>query len=920
MKAPLPSTEAARLEALHRYEILDTAAEAEFDDLTRLASQICGTPIALLTLIDAERQWFKSSVGFGPQQTPRAVAFCAHTILQPDLLVVPDTTRDPRFADNPFVVGEPFIRFYAAAPLRTDEGHGLGTLCVLDRQPRALAGEQAEALRALSRQAMAQLELRRHVQRLQAEAAAQRRAESELRRREQQLAAAQQLAHLGSWQWELDTNAITWSDELYRIFGLEPGELDVSFEGYLERVHADDRAAVRTAIEQARRQGGRFVFEERIVRPGGEVRILRSMGEAQTDEFGRAVRLVGTCHDITPLKEAELQARVMADRMRAVAAAAAGVIGANSLDELQAVLRDACARVIPFDAFTFALYDAAEHTLAYLGGYDAGHYSPAETISARGVPSERAIHERRSLVAHTSADPEAAGAHLMGTGRRSESVIRTPILSGDEVIGVLAVHSYTPHLYGDRDVEVLEAIAALAATALANLRLAAEHRAAEQALRASEASYRAIFELVHEGIYIHDVESGALLDVNPQVSALHGYTADEFRERGLELLTAVGSPYGPAEAMEYLRCAAAGEPQLFEWQSMHRDGHRFWLEVSLRRVAMDGTDRLLATTRDITARRAAEEARRIADTRFRTIFEQFPLSLQIFSPDGRTREVNQAWRNLFRMGPEELGDFNPLHDPQLQEIGPYLRRGFAGETLAVPATPFRVGPGPTARDGAATPNGENGIDGENGPRWIQAFVCPVKEEGGAVREVIIIHQDVTAQREAEEVLRRSHEDLERRVEERTAELAETNMALEEEIAERERAEQELLRKTSELEAVFQALPDLYFRLDADGRILDYKAGRSRTSSCPPRRSWAGGSRRSCRPGPRPRSPRGCGGYAARRRSSRSSTRCPSPRRSATSRRDWCRSSNGRSSPSSATSRSASSGSGNWRPARSTTAA
>src|SRR5690606_19637033 len=206
-----------------------------------------------------------------------------------------------------------------------------------------------------------------------------------------------------------------------------------------------------------------------------------------------------------------------------------------------------------------------------------------------------------------------------------------------------------------------------------------------------------------------------------------------------------------------------------------------------------------------------------SESRFRTMFEQFPLSLQIFSPNGETIEVNEAWRRLFRIRPEDLGDFNPLTDPQLADLAEVMRRGFAGARLQLPPSLFDP-----AKSGVAPPN-EGAWDA---PRWIQAFICPVKDEKGDVREVFIIHQDVTAQKEAEEVLRRSHQELEERVEERTAELAETNMALEEEIAERERAEEELRQKTSELEGVFRALPDLYFRLDPTGVILDFAAGQS----------------------------------------------------------------------------------------------
>lgn len=180
-KIPLPKDEAERLQALKDYEILDTPAEEAFDRITRIASRVLQTPISVISLVDANRQWFKSRQGLDATETPREIAFCTHAILQEEVMVVTDATQDPRFKDNPLVTGDPKIRFYAGAPLRTRQGHGIGTLCAIDRRPREITAEQSELLQDLAQLVIDEMELRLQGQRMLGELRAKEVALAELK-------------------------------------------------------------------------------------------------------------------------------------------------------------------------------------------------------------------------------------------------------------------------------------------------------------------------------------------------------------------------------------------------------------------------------------------------------------------------------------------------------------------------------------------------------------------------------------------------------------------------------------------------------------------------------------------------------------------------------------------------------------------
>ena len=302
MIAPRPPDEATRLAVLREYDVLDTPPEQPLDDLTALAAYICRTPIALITLVDDKRQWFKSTFGFEARETSRDVSFCAHGLTATTPVVVPDTTRDARFADNPFVTGGLQVRFYAAAPLRSPEGQALGTICVIDTVPRQLDEAQVAALQALSRQVMTQLELRRNARRLTD--------------REEHMRVALDAAHMGTFHWDLEANHLVWSRFHEELWGYGPGEFPGTYQGFADRLHPDDVPIVDEEMVSSERERRPYELEYRVVWPDGSIHWVYGRGEFVFDETGHAVRMRGVVLDITARKTAEAAMRENEERFK----------------------------------------------------------------------------------------------------------------------------------------------------------------------------------------------------------------------------------------------------------------------------------------------------------------------------------------------------------------------------------------------------------------------------------------------------------------------------------------------------------------------------------------------------------------------------------------------------------------------------
>ena len=317
MKASVPANEDERLRELNSYDILDTPPETEFDDIVRLASALCNCPIAAISLIDAERQWFKARVGLPAAETSRDVAFCAHAILDVSIMQVPDATADPRFQDNPLVTGELGIRFYAGFPLVGSGGMPIGTLCVIDKTPREMSAAQLESLRSLGRLAVTQLELRRTLIR-------NRETQRRIAQSEEALSLAVVAGNIGLWNLNLTSNVLTMSPLHAKLIGL-PATIDPRpMEDLYQVVHPEDRDALRANMGNAIVRHSPLDVEFRVVLPDGSERWLHDTGSAHYDADGDGVRMSGTVRDITDRKRAESEVRLHRERL-ALAAEASNI-------------------------------------------------------------------------------------------------------------------------------------------------------------------------------------------------------------------------------------------------------------------------------------------------------------------------------------------------------------------------------------------------------------------------------------------------------------------------------------------------------------------------------------------------------------------------------------------------------------------
>lgn len=301
-----------RLEALEAYDILNSPAEPEFDGIVQIATALCKTPVALISLVEEQRQWFKARVGFEPCETPISQSVCRHALSSPELLVIPDLTLDALTRDNTLVTGEPFIRFYAGAPLITPDGIPIGSLCVIDSEPRAegLDHGQREGLKALAGQVIALFEARRLSQRKDDLFRRQKNLTANMRATANDTMAAQEAGGIGTFELEIATGLVKPSPAFCRIFQV-PVAPSYPAKMFEDMIVPGDQG--RQSNDISRLDGSSVLDVEYRINTTGGIRWLSRTANFVRDEAGKPVRMMGAVKDITVSKRAAARVQALLD-------------------------------------------------------------------------------------------------------------------------------------------------------------------------------------------------------------------------------------------------------------------------------------------------------------------------------------------------------------------------------------------------------------------------------------------------------------------------------------------------------------------------------------------------------------------------------------------------------------------------------
>ena len=638
-----------RLAALHGLAILDTPREVAFDDVAALAARLFQTSVALVTFIDAARQWFKAEIGFGLTETPLSESVCFHAIRHPGVLVVPDLAADPRFANHSCVAAEPKLRFYAAARIETAEGFAVGAVAVADPVPRpgGISPAEIASLEALARQVSSQLELRRAI--AERERAVAR--ESAVARRYALIAETTSDA---VWDWDITRDTMRWNEGTRGVQGYDQGEIEPERSWWLRRIHPDDRARVEETVRAALASGeGRWAAEYRFRRADGDHADVFDRGSIVRAADGRAQRMVGAMLDLTERNRAAARRVVMAElgeRLRDL----------DDPDAIAVAAAEAIGRALRVDRAGYASVDPEEGTVlaeqgwAFLGeavGLGRFHFSrlgPVVDALKRG---------EAVVVSDADTDPRLAGAAEAFAAAGVRAFVKLPVVEQDRLVGVFYLNHGSPRPWTEGDLAFIR-------TSVHNTLAAAERARIVSALRASEELFRVFAQVMPNQVWATDAK-GRIDWLNLQVEAYFGSSAQRYVDAFRDGL--VHPDDAEVAAAAWRRSVETGEVYETEFRLRRHDGaYRWFLSRALPiRSDAGAITRWIGTNTDIHEQKlfAAELAagNRVLSTR---VEERTRERDRLWSStndlmgtariDGRLVSVNPAWTRMLGWTQEEL--------------------------------------------------------------------------------------------------------------------------------------------------------------------------------------------------------------------------------------------------------------------------
>lgn len=455
----------ARLDALRDTELLDTPPDALFDDIVTLAAKLCDTPVALVSLVDSTRQWFLARLGFEASETPIEQSVCAYAIREKEILIIPDLTKDVRTASNTLVTSPPHIRFYAGAVLRTDEGHALGTICVIDRDPRpqGLTDDQTRSLLALARQTMALISLRKAV----------------IDRDEvlQRFQHAQEVGQIGVFEMDLRGSICIVSPELCHIFGI-PIKPEVAIEELQNILLPSDRPIAST-FEQRLAGTATSSIEARLRRPNdGAMRWISRRAVFRRDSRGTPVRMVGIIQDITHQKLDDL-------RQKALLRLAEGLRAIDHIEEAETLAASTVGEALTATKAGYGVVDVQANLIEVAGAWDSsGATDKAMHHSLAGFSVSMGRLRRGVAIVVDDIDTaswlngDADNYRAFGIAAN----ISAPVIQDGTLVGVLFVNNDTARHWSSAEVAFVRSVADYTHAAIARLRAEEERKVLSQEL------------------------------------------------------------------------------------------------------------------------------------------------------------------------------------------------------------------------------------------------------------------------------------------------------------------------------------------------------------------------------------------------------------------------------------------------------